>query len=277
MAGGILGEQRGIHISPVSLPLPAIGGPGLYTGQIVRVGHGLASIPVEVVGVSNLFPTVTNFRRPFLLLELDGYLSYLRFLPPGSAETSPQEIWLSIDPAYDRQAVIADITAELPPLSGITDRREAADSASRNPLAGGGWNGLTGLSMAGIGLAVVTALLLHSAASVRSSRVDTAVARVMGLSTRQLFLSITAERWLMTSLAIVAGAAIGYWPGLELVEMLDLTANNAPPVPPMIPRVHGALLVSVLAGLSMAVMVSAVFGGLLAQRLRPVDVLREGT
>ena len=270
------GEQRGMHIPPVSLPLPAIGGPGLYPGQSVRIRHGRASIPVEVVGVSDLFPTVTSFRRPFLLLDIDGYLSYLRFFPPGSAETSPQEIWLSLDPGQDREAVIAGVTAELPALASITSRQAAAGVASRNPLAGGGWNGLTGLSMAGIGLATVTVLLLHSVASVRAGRVDTAVARSLGLSRRQLFLSLAAERWLMGGLAIAAGAAIGYWPGLELVQLLDLTASGAAPVPPVIPEVHILLLASVLAGLTAAVMASAAFGALLAQRISPVDALREG-
>ena len=270
------GEQRGMHLSPVPLPLPAIGGGGLYPGQNVRIGHGRTSIPVEVAGVSDLFPTVTSFRRPFLLLDLDSYLSYLRLLPPGSLKTSPEEIWLSLDPAHDRQTVIAEVTAELPPLASITDRREAAIRASGNPLAGGGWNGLTGLSMTGIGLVVVTALLFHSAAAVRAGRVDTAVARALGLSRRQLFLSLAVERWLMGGVAIAAGAAIGYWPGLELVQMLDLTSNRAGPVPPMIPEVHGLLLASVLVGLTTAVMASAVFGALLAQRVRPVDVLREG-
>ncbi len=270
------GEQRGIHLSPVPLPLPAIGGAGLYPGQFLRIGQGRSSIPVEVVGVTDLFPTVTNFRRPFLLLDIDAYLSYLRLLPPGSLNTSPQEIWLSLDPGYDTEAVIDELAAKLPSFAYVTSRRAAADRASINPLAGGGWDGLTGLSMAGIGLAVVTVLLLHSASSVRAGRVDTAVARALGMSSRQLLLSLAAERWLMAGVAIAAGAAIGYWPGLELVQLLDLTQTGAESVPPMIPQIHVVLLASVLAGLAAAVTASVVVGALLALRLSPVDVLREG-
>ena len=270
------GEQRGIHLSPVPLPIPAIGGAGLYAGELLRIGQGRSSIPVEVVGVSHLFPTVTNLRRPFLLLDLNSYLSYLRLLPPGSLDTSPTEIWLSIDSEHDRQTVIDEITAKLPVLAKATDRSAAAARAAANPLAGGGWDGLTGMSMAGIGLAVATVLLLHSAASVRAGRVDTAVARALGMSSRQLLLSLAAERWLMAGAAIAAGAAIGYWPGLELVQLLDPTQNGAKAVPPMIPRVHGLLLASVLAGLTAAVMASVVLGAVLARRLSPVEVLREG-
>ena len=268
------GEQRGIHLSPVPLPLPAIGGAGLSQGQNLRIEHGRASIPVEVVGVSDLFPTVISFWRPFLILDINSYQSYLRFLPPGSAQISQPEIWLSLDPAYDRKSVIADVTEQLPPLASVTDRQKAAINASRNPLAGGGWNGLTGLSMAGVGLVVLTALLLHSGASARAGSVDTAVARALGMSNRQLFLSLGAEKWLMGGAAIVIGAAIGYWPGLELVRLLDPTSQGAGPVPPMIPEVHGLLLFSVLIGLAAALAASAVFAAFLTHRARPVDVLR---
>ena len=269
-------RQRGIHLPPVSLPLPAIGGAGLYPGQIVRIKYSRASIPVEIVGVSDLFPTVTSFRNPFLILDINGYLSYLRFLPPGNAETSSQEIWLSLDSAQDPEIVIAQVEKELPPLASVADRRKVANAASRNPLAGGGWSGLTGMSMAGMGLVLLTALLLHSWASVRAVRVDTAVAKALGMSGRQLFLSLIAEKWLMGGVAIVAGAAIGYWPGLELVQLLDSTSNSMGPLPPMIPEVNIPLLASVLAGLAAAVMASAFLAAAMAQRSRAIDVLREG-
>jgi len=121
-----------------------------------------------------------------------------------------------------------------------------------------------------------TALLLHSWASVRAVRVDTAVAKALGMSGRQLFLSLIAEKWLMGGVAIVAGAAIGYWPGLELVQLLDSTSNSMGPLPPMIPEVNIPLLASVLAGLAVAVMASAFLAAAMAQRSRAIDVLREG-
>ena len=270
------GELRGIHLSPVPLPLPAIGGAGLQAGELLRIEQGRASIPVQVMAVTDLFPTVTDFRRPFLLLDVENYLTYLRLLPPGSLKTNPEEIWLSLSPGHDREAVIERIRDELPPYVSVTDRQEAAAQAAANPLAGGGWDGLTGFSMAGIGLVVVTVLLMHSVASVRAGSVDTAVARALGMSNRQLLMSLAAERWLMAGAAIAAGAAIGYWPGLELVQLLDVSLNRGSAVPPMIPEVHGLLLASVLAGLVLAVLASVALGALLAWRLSPVQVLREG-
>ena len=270
------GEQRGIHLSPVPLPLLAIGGNGLFPGDLLSIEQSRVTIPVQVVALSDLFPTITNFDRPFLILNINSYLTYLRLLPPGSLETNPQEIWLSLIPGVDRAEIMERISEQLPSFVSITDRREVAARAAANPLAGGGWDGLTGLSMAGIGFAVVTVLLLYSAASVRDGRMDTAVSRALGLSNRQVFLSLAAERWLMAGVAIAAGAAIGYWPGIELTQLLDLSHNGRAAIPPMIPQAQVILLVSVLAGLTLAVMASVVLGSMLANRLSPVEVLREG-
>ena len=267
--------QRGIHLSPVRIPLPAIGGAGVRSGQLLQLQHGTGSVPVEVVGTAELFPTITSFRRPFLILDFDAYHAYLRLLPPGALDATPQQIWLSLAPGQDRDTVIEGISDNLPPLMSVTDRRAEAIKASTNPLAGGGWDGLSSIGVAAIGLAVVTALLLHSAASVRSGRVDTAVARALGLNSRQLFLSLAAERWLMAGLAIAVGAAIGFWPGIELVQMLEATGSGGEAVPPMIPKVNGGMLASVLGGLVVAVMASVALGWLLVRRLRPVEVLRE--
>ena len=271
------GEQRGIHQPPVPLPLPAIGGGGLLAGQLLQVQHGRSSIPVLVVGTAEMFPTVTRPRRPFLVVDIEGYLTYREVLPPGGFEPAPQQVWLSLDPEYDRAAVIDEITASVPDFVTVTDRESEAADASANPLAGGGWNGLTGLGVASIGLAVVTILLLHSAFSVQAGRMDTAVGQALGLSSRQVFLSLTAERWLLAGVAIAIGGAIGYWPGLELVKLLDLAHNGGEIVPPMIPRVHEVLLGSTLGGLVVAVIASVGLGTLLARRINAAEVLREGT
>ena len=168
-----------------------------------------------------------------------------------------------------------NITGALPQFTGIADRVAEAEIASGNPLAGGGWNGLTLMAMTAIGLAVAATLLLQSAANARMNRIDVSVARALGLSNRQVFLSMVAEKLALCGTAILIGAAIGYWPGRELVEMLAVTSAGAPPVPPLIPKVNLPLLVLVLAGLSAAVLASAWYATLLALRERPAEALRQ--
>ena len=270
------GQQRGVHIPPVNLPIPAVGGGGLNLNDSFWIKQGQSSIPVRIVGVTELFPTVTNLNRPFMIVDLDAYLSYRRFLPPAGPIDDPSQVWLSVDPSYDRDAVVSRIDSGLPELTSVIDREAVAERAARNPLAGGGWNGLTSLGMSAVGIAVGIAALLYSVATARAARVDTAVARALGLSTRQLLLTLLAEKWLMAGAAIAAGAAIGYWPGLELIERLAVTSRGSTPVPPMVPQVHDLLLALVLAGLTAAVMGSALYSAVLARRDRPAEVLRMG-
>ena len=280
------GEQRGIQIPPVNLPIPAIGGGGLRQGEHLWIKHVQASIPIRIVGETSFFPTTAKPRQPFVILDIDSFLSYRRFLPSVGPVDAPGQIWLSVkappepgtdgagDSSYNREDVISQIEDEVPPLTWVIDRDAIASRAALNPLAGGGWDGLTGLSIAAVGAAVGIASLLYGAAAARATRVDNAVARALGLSARQLFLTLLAERWLMAGAAIAAGAAIGYWPGLQLIQRLEIAPGSAEVLPPMIPQVHELLLSLVLAGLLLAVMGSALYSAVLARRDRPAEVLR---
>lgn len=268
------GQPRGVQIPPVNLPIPAIGGGGLRVDDRLWIKHSQASIPVRIVAETELFPTTSKPDQPFLILDLDSFLSYRKFLPSVGPVEAPGQIWLSLDSSYNREEVVSQIEDEAPPLTRVINRNAVASRAALNPLAGGGWDGLTGLSIAAVGVAVGIASLLYGAAAARATRVDNAVARALGLSARQLFLTLLAERWLMAGAAIVAGAAIGYWPGLQLIQRLEITPGSTEVLPPMIPQVHELLLILVLAGLLLAVMGSAFYSAVLARRDRPAEVLR---
>ena len=271
------GFQRGVHIPPVNLPIPAIGGGGFRLNDSLGIKHGDSSIPIRIVGVTELFPTVTRIDRPFVILDLGAIQSYRKFLPSIGPLDDPAQVWLSLDPSHDREAVLSKIEEHLPPLTSLADRTAVADRAASNPLAGGGWNGLTSLAMSAVGIAVVIASLLYSVAAARAARTDTAVARALGLSTGQLLLTFLLEKLVTAGAAIAAGAAIGYWPGLQLIQALGLTSRGSSPVPPLIPQVHELLLVLVLAGVAAAVVGSALYSAILARRDRPAEVLRMGT
>ena len=285
------GEQRGIQIPPVNLPIPAIGGGGLRQGDRLWVKQVLASIPIQIVGETALFPTTAKPHQPFVILDIESFLTYRKFLPSVGPVDSPGQIWLSLDPTLDapaeggrerdRDNVVAHIEDGAPPLTRVINRDAVASRAALNPLAGGGWDGLTGLGIAAVVAAVGIASLLYGAAAARATRVDNAVARALGLSSWQLLLTLLAERWLMAGAAIVAGAAIGYWPGLQLLQRLQATPSGSGSadagtalLPPMIPQVHELLLGLVLAGLLLSVMGSAFYSAVLARRDRPAEVLR---
>ena len=267
--------QRGIHLPPGPFPLPAIGGPGYQVGQQVRVGLGDLAVPVQFVGVTSHFPTMVTDRKPFFLIDLNDFQEYARRLPLGVVER-PEEMWLAVDEEADRDQVTAQIGEAITGLVAVRDSESVAAQAERNPLAGGGWNGLTVFSMVAIGIAVLLTLTVHALVSIRMGRMDLAVARALGFSRRQFFLSLATERTIIAVLAVAAGAAMGYWPGLEILELMDLTPQGDTPVPPMVPSVQGWLMAGVIAGLLAAAAFSVGFATVAARRLNTAEVLRGG-
>jgi ABC-type antimicrobial peptide transport system permease subunit len=105
---------------------------------------------------------------------------------------------------------------------------------------------------------------------------DLAVVRVLGFSRRQFLLSLATERLIIAAVAIAAGAAMGYWPGLQVLELVDLTPQGNAPVPPLLPSVQGWLMTGVLAGLMAGVALSVGFAVVAARRLNTSEVLRGG-
>ena len=267
--------QRGVQLPPGPFPIPAIGGPHFQTGQQVRVKHGDLAVPVQFVGQLSHFPTLDPGRKPFFLVDLADYREYVRRQPGGIIDL-PEEMWLALDPNADRVQVTAQISEIIPGLVSIRDREIVADLAARNPLAGGGWDGLTAFSMVAIGIAVVLTLTVHAAASVRMGRMDLTVARVLGFSRRQFLLALATERLIVAVLAIAAGAAMGYWPGLEVLELMDRTPQGDAAVPPLVPSVQGWLMAGILCGLLGASVLSVGFAVAVVRRLNPAEVLRGG-
>ena len=267
--------QRGIHLPPGPFPIPAIGGPNFRVGQQIRVKLGDLAVPLQFVGITSHFPTLKPERNPFVITDVSDYREYVRRLPESALDL-PEEMWLAIDPTADREQVIARVPDLIRGLITVRDAEVVAGLAERNPLAGGGWNGLTVFSMVAVGLAVLLTLTVHALVSVKTGRMDLAVIRALGFSRGQFFLSLATERLIIAVVAIAAGAAMGYWPGLQILELVDLTPQGNAPVPPLVPSVQMGLVVGVLAGLLAGAVLSVGFAVVAARRLNTAEVLRGG-
>ena len=121
------------------------------------------------------------------------------------------------------------------------------DRAERDPLAGGGWNGLTLLGLGALTIAVTLTLAIHALVAVRSSRVELTVIRALGFSHRQLVGLLILERVLVAALGLASGAAIGYFLGRWTLGLMGFTPGGLPIIPPMV--INGADLVNRPGGL----------------------------
>ena len=267
--------NRGVVLPTDPYPAPAIGGPGFVPGQSMRIKVGKHLLPVVVEDTTEFFPTLNPSTRPFLIVPLDAYSQYVR-RTSSERINDPWEFWVSLKDGTDRSAAAASIKERLGVFVGVRDRDSLVNNALRNPLAGGGWNGLTILGMASIIVAVLLTLVIHALVAIQTGRVDLTVARTLGLSRLQLFLSLGLERALVAIVGLAVGSAVGVWMGRWILGYLDVNTRGEPSIPPMVLAAQEWLIISVLGGLAAALILGLIVAAVSALRLRVADILRAG-
>ena len=264
---------RGVVVPPGPWPIPAIGGPNLEAGTETVLEIDERRVPIVVQDTTEFFPTLTPGVRPFVIVPLDSYVSYLDRIPGGNAKR-PHEFWLTLKEGNDRASDIATLRQELPLAILIRDRAAAVDRAQRDPLAGGGWVGLTILSVTAMAVAAVLVLGAHAAISVYRGRVDLTVVSALGLSSRQLMMGLVLERIVVAALGIGAGVALGLALGPWVLGYLDITPTGRDIIPPMEITAHAWLIGLTFAELALALVLAVVIAIVTAGRLRAYEVLR---
>ena len=268
-------SRRGIHIPAGPFPLPALGDSAFQVGQQVLLKVDRHLVPVVIMDVTDFFPTLYPSTRPFVMVDLNDFQQYMSRIPSGDL-LSPTEMLLSLDQEFDRGPLVQSVRDVLPDRLSIQDRAVEEDLARRDRLAGGGWNGLTVLSMSAITVTVVLTLIIHAVVSVHIGRVDLSVALALGLSKIQILFALALDSLVVAVLGIAAGTALGIWPGGWLLAKLDLTESGRLSVPPMVPTMDEWLLVLVLGSLVAAAILGLVFAAVFARRLRLPEILRAG-
>jgi hypothetical protein len=270
----LVGSPRGVVVPPGAFPVPAIGGPTFHAGQRLRARDGGQVAPLIIQDVADYFPTVGSAARSFLLVSRESYASYLERV--GGRAEQPQEFWIGLDEVADRGQAISALKDRLPGFARIRDRDVAVDLGRRDPLAGGGWNGLTILSITALTIAVVLALGAHAVVSVRNGRVDLTIARALGFSRWQILLSLTLERVVVTVLGLAVGSILGYLLSRWVLGFLDVTPGGLPIVPPVVFTPQAWIIALTLLCLIIAALTAIAFAALSASRLRASDILRTG-
>ena len=266
---------RGVLIPPGPFPIPAIGGAQFQKGQWIRVKIGPRVVPMVIRETTQLFPTMEDPADPFLVVPLKAYQQYIQRLS-GGVVGRPEEFWLSVEETADRDQAIAGLRKILPSNARIRDRRASVDLARRNPLAGGGWNGLTLLSITTLTTAVLIALATHAVVSIRAGRVELTVVRTLGFTRVQIFLALAIERLMVSLLGLIMGGAVGYLLARWVLGLLDQNARGQAVVPPAIFATQGWIIVVAIICLVLASLAAIFLAFWSAGRLKPSDVLRSG-
>ena len=266
-------SPRGIVIPPAALPLPAVAGPGFEPGQLVRITVEGYIVPTQVAHTVSHFPTLDP-RRSFVVVSVYELRSWLS-QAPGAQPITPDEWWFDIAEDADRAEVAAAILDVGYRLSFLRDRAGDVELATRNPLAGGAWDALTGMGLAALALAVGLALCAHAAVAVREQRVDMSVGSALGLPRWQRYAGLALERVIIAVLGIVIGGLSGW--ALARWTLGELAGGSAggPVTPPIVFVAQGPWLAATFVCLIVAAVAAIALAAAAAGRLRPPEVLRE--
>ena len=220
---------RGIFYGGRRAPLPVVANrpfvraTGRSIGDEFDVGVGLDvallgyRVPVVLVGVVDLFPTVTDFDESLLVANITALD---RFANVGTRQTQafPVELWIKTESAGPDDQQLPERLKEVPGYKSGTVRSSARDMLviRVDPLVEAGWSALLFIAFAAVLILSCIGFLVHAYVAFRNRQVQFALMRTVGFSLRQLMGMV----WLEQLLVIATGMALGTWMGGRLSETI---------------------------------------------------------
>jgi putative ABC transport system permease protein len=227
-------------VSDPKIPLPAIASKrfmertGLQAGGEAEFVLGNVLVPVTIRGTVDLFPTIVEPDRGFLLVNQDA-LYYYSALTLQSSGLYPNEGWVKLDsedPAQ-RTKIINQLHDDYGiATANLVDRQTVLKSVQSDPIVRAGGSGILLLALVAAFsvLALGFALTLYLGGQGRS--VEVSVMRAMGLSSRQVLIMIALEYLLVAVLGLMIGTIAGLRISDTMLSFLNVTQSGGRVVPP---------------------------------------------
>lgn len=284
-AGGEALTARGIFVGEEAEPIRVLASQVFLDHEAHTVGDEFeislqrARIPLRIVGIVELFPTITSDLSKYLIADLAA-LNAFTTSAIADRPFLPEDLWISsVTAGRDRDTLLDDLQS----VQGfntvsVLDRQERfqANDASVDPLVDAGWRALLFIAFSAVLVLSCLGFLVHVYSSFRNRQVQFALMRTVGLSGGQL----TAMMWLEQFLVIAVGLALGTWMGSRLgatiMPFLGHDDFGGKVIPPFVMVIDwGALLITYAA---MLVVFAVITLGLilLIRRISLSRVLRLG-
>ena len=235
-------DPRGIFVTGQITPIPVIvsksfaNSTGLHTGATgLAVTESNALIPISVKGEFDLFPTTQSTIGPVVVVNRDLLMLWAdtsNFLGKGSLGSN--EVWLSLTPTADLEAVKASLKKSDWTLDRTVSLQETLKRNEKNPLLAAGGSGILLLAFVAVMALVAAGLLASLRAAVGRRRAEFALVYAMGFSRPQLFRMLALEYTVVFVAGTSAGAILGLFLGRQMLTFLDVTEDGAKVEPPFI-------------------------------------------
>ena len=186
---------------------------GYAPGREFDISMAGFRIPVKLSETIDLFPTMTSANEKFLIADLTSLITVAN-LGGIIRQLRPNEVWLSTSPtgAHPETQIKEVSSVEGYTNAFVHDRATLLSETKVDPLVDAGWRALLFVAFSTVLVLSCLGFLFHAYVSFQNRRVEFALLRTVGITTRQ----IMAMVWLEQTLVVISGLALGTWMGGRL-------------------------------------------------------------
>ncbi len=237
---------------------------------------GNRNTTVEFVAFTDFFPTFPSASSPYLIADLREIQRILSIDQTRGADAT-NELWISAP-----EAIISDLD-EIEHLLSINNvparlmqHAESEVSRSRSDaLTAAGWNGYLAFGFIAVTTVSVLAFLVTGWTTYRLRRLEIAVLKSMGLTTRQMLIMIGLEQIVIAAISIVIGAGIGLMLSTALLPYLA-GKDASTLAPPMAVEIGTQMIGSLMGIIATTLIASVIWIFLWVRKQHATTVIRAG-
>jgi hypothetical protein len=270
---GLRGAVRSISATvPILFSQMALETNNLAVGETTVVHVFGRSIPVEIVGVCELFPTLSPDEGGFGVVDVSQLWAHLALSSANSAGVAA-EMFIGIDDAPST-ATIDAISSTIGGLHSVVEREELQRSSVVTPLAVAGWRGASIVTAI---LAVVLAVLGYlTFAPIRPAgdNFNLAVLRSMGVRKRGLVVISVVEQLVILIVGIAAGVGTGLVMARIAVDTASQTDSNVNSLPPIVFSTNWNYVVGLIAALAVVSVLMVISDAIAVRRISVANTVR---
>ena len=254
---GALMNRLAADDSAALVPTSLLAAHGLAIGDMINARVSLYTesyeVPLTIVGVCDLFPTVYPEDGPFVIANLDYVFERL-------GGEYPYDVLLRTAPGSDTRKIVSSLEDLGLRILNTYDAREMINEERQRPER----QGILGLLSVGFlasALLTVLGFLLYSFLSFRRRFIELGILRAIGLSVAQMAGFLGFEQFALIMSGVAAGTGFGVWASRLFIPFLQVQGGPHPQTPAFIVQIawgdilkvyaiFGAMLLCAVAGLA---------------------------
>jgi len=193
-------------------------------------------VPVRITGSFALFPSYDPAKPAHLMVaDLRAVQVAAARVPSLADGAYANEAWLgklSGAPLTKEELAKKGVNAEF-----VLDRAALRALQASDPLVAASWEGILFISFASVLLLTALGFVVYSYLTAQTRRLEFAILRTMGFSSRQILSLVTFEQCFIIFAGVAVGTLLGLPLGRLMIGYMGITESGATVLPPLVSEV----------------------------------------